>query len=89
MTTIVPAPTPLVETVTLLQFVRRYRMPKVVGEELSMRKKEVVVIVRPLCYPDPQGPKYEQYCQHKLMLHQPFRELEELLGTYDTYSAAS
>lgn len=48
-----------------------------------------MVIVRPHCPPDPNGPKYEQYCRHKLMQHVPFRRQEDLMGAqHDTYAAA-
>ena len=48
----------------------------------------MVVIVRPYCPPDPEGPKYEQYCRQKLMLHVPFRNQRELLGNHTTFTAA-
>ena len=48
----------------------------------------MVVIVRPYCSPDPEGPKYEQYCRQKLMIHQPFRQVDELLGACDKHSSA-
>lgn len=80
--------TPQFEDLTLLQFVQRYRIPKRVGDDLFRRRKEVVVIVRPYCSPDPNGPKYEQYSKQRLMTHQPFRQLEELLGVCDTHSEA-
>ena len=54
----------------------------------SCQLSKVVVIVRPYCSPDASGAKYEQYCQQKLMLHIPFRHVEELLGDSDTYSTA-
>ena len=54
------------QDLTILQFVERYRIPKRIGDNLVRRKKEVVVIVRPYCSPDPEGPKYEQYCRQKL-----------------------
>ena len=63
-------------------------MPKSVGSDPVSRKKEVVVIVIPFCSPDPQGPNYERYCRQKLMLHQPFRHLDELLGGLETHSQA-
>jgi hypothetical protein len=72
--------TPHMDGLTLMEFVQRYRTPKKAGIHPICRRKEVVVIVRPFCSPDPQGPKYEQYCRQKLMLHQPFRQLDELLG---------
>ena len=78
--------TPHMEGLTLLEFVQRYRMPKSVGLNPVSRKKEVVVIVIPFCSPDPQGPKYERYCRQKLMLHQPFRHHDELLGGLETHS---
>ena len=46
------------------------------------------MIVIPFCSPDPQGPNYERYCRQKLMLHQPFRHLDELLGGLETHSQA-
>ena len=54
--------------ITLLHFVRQYSMPKELGSEPSRRRKNVVVIVRPYCSPDPNSPKYEQYCRQKLKL---------------------
>ena len=48
----------------------------------------MVVIVSPYCSPDPHGPKYEQYCQQKLMLHVPFRHQNELLSGNTTFAAA-
>ena len=76
------------ENLTLLQFVERYKLPKRVGEDLIHRKKEMIVIVHPYCPADPDGPKFEQHCKQKLMLYQPFRQLEELLGSYDSHKAA-
>lgn len=74
---------------TLLQFTQQHTMPKELGSTLIMRSKSVVVIVRPYCPPDPgSGPKYEQYCRQKLMLHVPFRRQEELQGEHSTYAAA-
>ncbi len=32
--------------------------------------------------------RYEEYCKQKLMINQPFRDVEELLRTGDTYSGA-
>ena len=46
------------------------------------------MISRPYCSPDPSGPKYEQYCRQQLMMHQPFRQLKELLGTCDNHATA-
>ena len=80
--------TPQFEELTLLQFVQKYRIPKRVDDDLVHRTKEVVVIPRPYCSPDPSGPKYEMYCKQKLMLHQPFRQLEQLLGACDSHADA-
>ena len=77
--------TPQFEEMTLLHFVQHYSMPKGVG---VVRKKIVVVRVRPHCSPDTSGPQYEQYCQQKLMLHRPFREYHQLKAGYDTYAEA-
>ncbi len=73
---------------TILHFTQKYTMPKELGSDPSHRRKEVVVIVRPFCSPDPNGPKYEQYCRQKLMLHKPFRRQEELLADCDSYATA-
>ena len=76
------------QNMTLLHFIQHYTIPKETGSEPSQRRKKVVVIVRPYCSPDPQGPKYEQYCEQKLMLHMPFRHKNELLGNHSTFTAA-
>ncbi len=73
---------------TILHFTQKYTMPKDLGSDPCHRRKDVVVIVRPFCSPDPSGPNYEQYCRQKLMLHKPFRQQEELLGGCDSYAAA-
>ena len=73
------------EDMTLLEFVQKYKTPKKVGGNLICRRKEVVVTVHPFCSPDPDGPKYEQYCKQKLMTHMPFRRVDELL-LGDSYS---
>ena len=80
--------TPQFEEMTLLHFVQHYSMPKSVGEEPVVRKKMVVVRVRPHCSPNTSGLQYEQYCQQKLMLHRPFREYQQLKAGYDTYAEA-
>ena len=76
---------------TLLEFVKQYKIPKKKGVAFVTRNKEVLVIPRPYCSPDPDGPLYEQYCRQKLMLHQPFRQLEDWLAGYqsreDAYAA--
>ena len=80
--------TPQFNDMTLLHFAQQYTMPKELGSNPSCRRKKVVVIVRPFCPPDPNGPKYEQYCRQKLMLYKPFRRQEELVAEDDTYAAA-
>jgi ATP-dependent DNA helicase PIF1 len=73
------------EGMTLLHFAQNYTMPKELGTPPKHQKMRIV-IVRPFCSPDPSGPKYEQYCQQKLMLHVPFRHLDQLKGTCDSFS---
>ena len=80
--------TPQFQDMTLLHFVQHFTMPSKSGSDPSRRRKKVVAIVRPYSSPDPHGPKYEQYCRHKLMLHVPFRLQDELLGDNDTFTAA-
>ena len=80
--------TPQFNEMTLLHFVQQFTMPKELGSDPSRRRKAVVVIVRPFYSPDPNGPKYEEYCRQKLMLHIPFRQEEELLGDSDSHAAA-
>ena len=79
---------PVFQNMTLLCFTQQYTVPKELGSEPSRRRKDVVVIVRPYCSPDPNSPKYEQYCRQKLMLYKPFHQVDELLGESDTYAAA-
>jgi len=76
------------DQLTLLEFVRKYKIPKNVGLPVVPRTKEVVVIPRPYCPPDPDGPHYEQYCRQKLMLHKPFRQIDDLLEGCDTFKDA-
>jgi len=48
--------TPYFEDMTLL---RSYIMPKELSADPTCRRKEVIVITRPYCSPDPNGPSYE------------------------------
>ena len=73
---------------TLLTFARTYIMPKELSTEPTHRRKDIIVIVRPYCSPDPNGPNYEQYCRQKLMLHIKFRQLSDLLIGNTTYTEA-
>ena len=63
-----------------------YSMPKDLGSDPKHHKTKVVII--PYCFPDPSGPKYEQYWQYKLMQHKPFRHVEELKGTWQIFTEA-
>ena len=72
---------------TLLHFAQHYSMPKELGT-VPKKHKMMIVNVRPYCSPDPNGPKYEQYCQQKLMLHVPFRHIDQLKGTSEKFSDA-
>ena len=57
-------------------------MPKDLGAEPNRRRKELVVIARPYCSPDPAESKYEQYCRQSLMQHKAFRQVNELLAVH-------
>lgn len=63
-------------------------MPKQVGVQLLHRSKSVVVIIRPYILPDPEGPKYEEYCLQKLMLYRPFCQQQTIIAGFDTYAEA-
>ena len=76
------------DKLTLSEFVQKYKLSKKKGDALIPRKKDVVVIARPYCSPDPAGPHYEQYCRQKLMWYQPFRRLDDLLKGCDNHSDA-
>ena len=66
------------ESITLYDFAQHYTMPHDLGDEPTPRDRKVVVVVRPYCAKDPNSPQFEQYCQQKLMLYVPFRDLEDL-----------
>ena len=76
------------ELITLYDFAQHYSMPHDLGDEPTRRNRKVVVVVRPYCANDPNSPQFEQYCRQKLMLHVPFRDLEELLDGLNTYTEA-
>ncbi|XP_011406290.1 PREDICTED: uncharacterized protein LOC105314062 [Amphimedon queenslandica] len=46
-------------SITLLDFICQYTVPKEFGNEPKMRSKEVIVTPKSYCSP---GPNYEQYC---------------------------
>ena len=75
------------EKMTLLHFSQNYSMPKQLGSTPKHQKMKIVS-VRPYCTPDPRGPKYEQYCQQKLMLYVPFRLVDTLKGTCESFAEA-
>ena len=81
-------PSEVFESLALLHFTQHYSVRKAGSSHPQRRSKSVVVIVRPHCPPDPNGPKYEQYCCHKLMLHKAFRCESELLSGFDTFAEA-
>ena len=80
--------TPLFNNVTLIEFARQYTMPKTPESQPTHRSKQVVVIPRPYCSPDPTGPKYEQYCRQSLMLHKCFRHMNDLLAGCENFVEA-
>ena len=78
--------TPHFNSITLLDFTRQYTMPKELGTEPKKRTKKVIVTPKPYCSPDPSGPNYEQYCRQSLMLHKPFRDINELKTGFNSFS---
>lgn len=80
--------TPAFNTITLFTFAKSYTMPKELSAHPTQRRKDVVVVVRPYCSPDPNSPAYEQYCKQKMMLHVPFRRLSDLLVDHNTFAEA-
>ncbi len=75
------------EFMTLLDFSQHCTMPMELGSTPEHHKVKIVS-VRPYCLSDPSGPKYEQYCRQKLMLHVPFRHIDALKGTCDSFPEA-
>ena len=75
------------EGMTLLHYAQNYSMPKELGTAPRKHKMKVVS-VRPYCSPDPNGPNYEQYCKQKLMIHVPFRHIDQLKGECENFSEA-
>ena len=73
---------------TLDEFARNYSMPSQPGTQPVLRRKNVIVIIRPYYPPDKDGPDYESYCRQKLMLHVTFRRISDLLGAHQTYAEA-
>ena len=78
---------PKFEGMSLLHFAQHYSMPKEVASKLKHQKMKVV-ITRPYSSPDPNGPKYEQYCKQKLMLHIPFPQVDQFKGSCESFSEA-
>jgi ATP-dependent DNA helicase PIF1 len=73
------------ESATLFHFAQNYTIPRQGGEP-KPRNKKVVVIVRPYISPDPDSPEYERYCRQKLVLHRPFRDEQQLLDGFETFT---
>ena len=76
------------DELNLLTFAKTYIMPKDPSTEPRCRRKDVIVIIRPYCSPDSNGPNFEQYCQQKLMLYVKFRQLSDLLKDSSTFTEA-
>ena len=77
------------EDITILHFAQKYTISRNAQVQPSRRRKDAVVVIRPFCSPDPNGPHYEQYCRQKLMQYIPFlRQQEQLLGESESYAAA-
>jgi len=62
-------------------------MPKDSGA-VPKKHKMMIVSVRPYCLPDPNGPKYKQYYQQKLILHVSFQHVNQLKGNCEKFSDA-
>ena len=75
------------ENMQLLHFAQNYSMPRELGTT-PIQQKMKIVSVRPYCSPDPNDPKYEQYCQQKLMLYVPFHHIDQLKRECETFSQA-
>lgn len=75
------------EDMTLLHFAQNYSMPRELGTAPKHQKMKIVN-VQPHCSPDPNSPKYEQYCKQKLMLHIPFRNIDQIKGACEEFSEA-
>ena len=75
------------ENMTLIYFAQNYTMPKELSTTPKQQKMKEVS-VRPHISPDPNSPKFEQYCKQKLMLHVPFRSIDQLKGACSTFAEA-
>ena len=76
------------DSMTLLHFAQHFTMPCALGQEPTHRGKEVVVVVKPHCPSDSKNPHYEQYCRQKLMLHKSFRNEDDLVSGYGSFTSA-
>ena len=76
------------DSMTLMEFTQNYIMPKDVNLPPKRRNKKVIVIARPYCSPDPEGPNYEQFCRQYLMQHKSFRQINELVDGFQNYTEA-
>ena len=75
-------------SMNLIEFTQNYIMPKNAMSPPRRRSKKVIVIARPYCSPDPEGPNYEQFCRQYLMQYKSFRQINELLTGCQTYIEA-
>ena len=75
-------------SMNLIEFTQNYIMPKNAMSPPRRRSKKLIVIARPYCSPDPEGPNYEQFCRQYLMQYKSFRQINELLTGYQTYIEA-
>ena len=73
---------------SLLQFTRSYKVDKNKIQSVKKRNKDVVVLIMPYLHPDPESEHYQDYCKYKLMLHVPFRSVNELKMDFDSWSEA-
>ena len=66
----------------------KYTMPRTPNTQPKRRTKKVVVIPRPYCSPNPDGPNYEQYCCQLLMQHKTLWEVNQLKVGHVTFAEA-
>lgn len=76
---------PYFNNMTLLEFAQQYSMPKTLGAQPTTRSRHIVVIAQPYVSSDPAGEMYEPYRRQSLMQHKPFRQMDDILSSYDTY----
>ena len=88
-TTAVRPSTPQFNSITLLEFAGSTPCPGLqTHSQIERRTKKVVVIPRPYCSPNPDGPNYEQYCCQLLMQHKTLWEVNQLKAGHVTFAEA-